>query len=108
MIYELRRYEVAQGRMDELIERFNLHTIRLFKKHGITPVMFLGVSETSPNIFSYFVSFSDRAAQKDAWNSFIEDRERVAIWDESNKNGKLVTDIQSDNYLFSTNHEITV
>lgn len=98
MIYELRKYEVAEGRMDELIKRFNLHTIRLFKKHGIKPVVFLGVSEANPNIFSYIVSFSDKAAQKDAWSSFIEDPERVAIWDESNKNGKLVTDIQSENY----------
>lgn len=98
MIYELRKYEVAEGRMDELKERFHLHTIRLFKKHGITPVLFLGISESNPSVFSYVVSFPDKTAQTDAWSSFIEDQERVAIWDESNKNGKLVKDIHSVNF----------
>lgn len=98
MIYELRKYEVAEGRMDELIERFHSHTNRLFKKHGITPVLFLGISESSPEKFSYVVSFSDKEAQTAAWRSFIEDEERIVIWDESNKNGKLVTNIHSSNF----------
>lgn len=40
MIYELRRYEVAPGRMSELHERFEKHTLRLFEKFGIKPVAF--------------------------------------------------------------------
>ncbi len=98
MIYELRTYEVAEDRMGELVERFSEHTIRLFKKHGIRPVLFLGKNESNPHIFSYVVSFDDNTSQTASWDSFIKDSERITIWDDSNKNGKLVINIESTNF----------
>ena len=98
MIYELRMYNVAHGRMGELVERFNKHTLRLFDRHGISPVLFLGIKEDNPNIFSYVVSFADTKAQIESWKSFLEDKERIAIWNQSNKNGNLVISIDSINF----------
>lgn len=91
MVYEFRTYKVAEGRMEELVKRFQLHTLRLFEKHGINPVVFLGISESNPNKFSYVVSFPDCDEQTKRWKSFINDQERIEIWYKSNKNGKLVT-----------------
>jgi len=43
MIYELRKYKVAEGRMNELHDRFKNHTLRLFKKHGIKTIWALSL-----------------------------------------------------------------
>lgn len=97
MIFEHRQYEVAPGRMTDLIERFKKHTIRLFERHGIEPVLFsIPISETENNVFFYIVKFKDANTMENCWKSFLEDKERIQIWDESNKNGKLVLKIESN------------
>lgn len=96
MIYELRRYEVADGRMNELHERFEKHTIRLFEKFGIKPVAFwISVDENEKNFLTYLLKFESVEAQREAWDKFMKDEERIEIWKKSNENGKLVIDIVS-------------
>nr|VFJ66802.1 MAG: NIPSNAP protein [Candidatus Kentron sp. FW] len=93
MIDEYRTYKVAKGRMSELIERFQKHTLRLFSRHQIQPVIFS--YDESNDMFKYVVSFPSTEAQKASWESFMNDPERVKIWEDSNKNGKLVEGIES-------------
>lgn len=96
MIYELRKYEVAPGRMNELHERFEKHTLRLFKKFGIKPVAFwISVDENQSNFLTYLLQFENLESQSQAWKMFMQDEERIEIWNESNKNGKLVVNITS-------------
>ena len=40
MIYELRTYWAAPGKVDALHQRFREHTCQLFVKHGMTMVAF--------------------------------------------------------------------
>ncbi len=99
MIYEQRLYEVAPGRTQELVERFEKHTLRLFSKHNIHPVIFgVPASKHKENIFFYIVQFNNVEQMKTSWDAFMDDEERKAIWNESNKNGKLVLDIKSEIY----------
>ena len=96
MIYELRKYEVAPGRMDELHERFEKHTLRLFEKFGIKPVAFwTSATNEDKNYLTYLLCFESLDAQKRAWDLFMNDEERIGIWNKSNENGKLVTNIVS-------------
>lgn len=96
MIYELRTYEVAPERMQELHERFEKHTLRLFEKFGIKPVAFwTDTSEEKPSHLTYLLEFESLEAQKKAWDLFMQDEERIQIWNKSNENGKLVTNIVS-------------
>ncbi len=96
MIYELRRYEVAEGRMNELHERFEKHTIRLFEKFGIKPIAFwTSVNLEEKNYLTYLLEFESLDAQREAWNKFMRDEERIKIWQKSNENGKLVLNIES-------------
>ena len=47
MIYELRKYKVAPGRLDELHERFKSHTLRFFcffPSSFPSPVLYIYVS----------------------------------------------------------------
>ncbi len=97
MIYELRKYKVAQGRINELHERFESHTLRLFKKHGIKPIAFwTSVNDENSDYLIYLLQFDDLESQKNAWKMFMEDEERIEIWNKSNKNGKLVIEIISE------------
>lgn len=96
MIYELRRYEVAEGRINELHERFEKHTIRLFEKFGIKPIAFwTSVNLEEKNYLTYLLEFESLDAQREAWNKFMRDEERIKIWQKSNENGKLVLNIES-------------
>lgn len=96
MVYELRRYEVTPGRMNELHERFEKHTLRLFEKFGIKPVAFwTSFVGEDPNCLTYLLQFESIEAQKHAWDLFMKDEERIAIWNKSNENGKLVVNIVS-------------
>ena len=96
MIYELRKYKVAPGRMNELHERFKSHTLRLFEKYGIKPIAFwTSVDEEESDYLTYLLQFDDLEAQTKAWKMFMEDEERIKIWNKSNENGKLVIDIVS-------------
>jgi len=104
MIYELRKYKVAEGRMNELHDRFKNHTLRLFKKHGIKPIAFwTSASDEDTNYLTYLLQFDDFESQKKAWKMFMEDEERIQIWNKSNENGKLVIEIVS-NTLKSTDY----
>ena len=94
MIYEQRIYTVSPGRMPELIERFEKHTIRLFKKFNIKPIVF-GISKDDENKFFYVLEFKDLEQRQDSWKDFMEDEERIKIWDKSNESGKLVINIES-------------
>ena len=98
MIYELRTYKVVEGRMKELHDRFKKHTLRLFEKYGIKPIAFwTSVDDGDENYLTYLLQFEDLESQKRAWKMFMEDEERIDIWNKSNQKGKLVIDIISKN-----------
>lgn len=97
MIYEERIYTVSDGRMPELIERFEKYTLRLFREYDIKPIIF-GISKEDRNKFFYILEFSDMKHFKKSWDGFIQDNKRIEIWEESNSKGKLVTDMQSTIY----------
>ena len=97
MIYELRKYKVAYGRMDELHDRFKNHTLGLFDKYGLSPVGFwTTVEEKGEEQLIYLLKFENLEERESAWKMFMEDKERIEIWNKSNENGKLVTEITSD------------
>ena len=82
--------------MNELHERFEKHTIRLFEKFGIKPIAFwTSVNLEEKNYLTYVLDFESLDAQIEAWNKFMRDEERIKIWQKSNENGKLVLNIES-------------
>ena len=80
MIFELRVYEVASGRMSEMHDRFRKHTLPLFRKHGIDPVLF-GTPEIGEmnNRLTYVVRFESLADRERAWSAFHADEEWRAV-----------------------------
>ena len=90
MIYELRIYDVAPGKLPALNERFAKIAMGYFKKYGFKVVGFwtdeIGIS----NRLIYMLAFDDMAQREKAWKAFLADPDRLKEFAETEKDGPLV------------------
>ena len=90
MLYELRRYDVAAGKLPALIDRFGV-VANKWKDHGIRLVGFwtplLGEKSNQVVYIWGWESFEERTKKMAAWRA---DPERARKWEESEKDGPLV------------------
>lgn len=91
MIYELRTYTVMPGRMADLNRRFADITLGYFSRFGIQVVGFwtneLGGSSDQ---LIYMLAYDSLADREQKWGTFAADRDRLAAFAETEKNGPLV------------------
>lgn len=103
-VYEMRVYYAAEGKLDALNARFRDHTVRLFEKHGIKNVgYFVPEGENPERKLIYFLSFPDRQARDRSFKAFGSDPDWQKAAKESEKNGKLVSKIESS-FLKTTDY----
>ena len=96
MIYELRIYDAAPGKLTNINHRFNDHTMGLFARHGITVTDFWEHAESAADgQLIYICEFADQAAMDAAWESFRNDPEWIAAKAASEVDGELVANITS-------------
>ena len=97
MIYELRTYEAAPGKLPELNARFRDHTLRIFANHGMDVVGFwtYGHGGWSDQLV-YMMKFEDMADRARKWASFGADEEWRRVVAESHRDGSLTTRVRSD------------
>jgi hypothetical protein len=90
MIYELRTYVANEGKLPALLARFRDITIPYFEKYGIQNVGYW-TSNTpgEENHLIYLLAFKDAKQRESAWAGFMEDPQRKADFAETDKNGKL-------------------
>ena len=105
MIFELRTYTTNDGKLDNLHARFSDHTIALFKKHGMTNLIYTTPMDekTASNTLVYVIAHKSRDAAKKSWKAFISDPDWKKAYRNSIKDGKLVTKVQSQ-YLNATDY----
>ena len=88
--FEMRTYTVHEGKMPDLIQRFQNHTRTLFPKHGIESVAYF-LSETQPEQQLTFILGYPSAAERDIrWGNFANDPEWKAVAKASEANGPIV------------------
>ncbi len=94
MIYEMRIYHAAPGRLPDLNARFVNHTLKLWQRFNIRPVGFWTtlIGENN-NDLTYLLEWDSLAQRETAWNAFIADKEWLAIRAETEKDGPLVSSI---------------
>lgn len=91
MIYEWRVYEIVPGKRKLLNERFASHTVRLFKKHGISVVGFWeSMVGGRTNTLYYMLTFKSLGDLEAAWKNFGSDPEWREVVAESEKDGPLI------------------
>ncbi len=94
MIYELRIYHAAPGKLKSLTKRFETTTIKFWDKHGIRPVGFwTPVISGSSNDFYYLLAWQDLGERETKWNAFQSDPEWIEARAQSEVNGPLYTHI---------------
>ena len=95
MIYELRIYDAAPGKLGVLNDRFAKITLGYFEKHGIKSIGYwtdvVGVSGR----LTYLLAFQDLAHRESAWAAFMADPERQQAFAETEKDGPLVARIEN-------------
>jgi hypothetical protein len=94
-VYELRVYYAAPHKLDALHARFRDHTCKLFTKHGITNVGYWVPLDNPERKLIYLVAFPSAAAREKSWKAFGADPAWKKAFRESEKDGKLVTKIES-------------
>jgi len=94
-LFEMRTYYAAPGKMKALHKRFNDHTCKLFKKHGMTLVGFWSPTDEkdAEKRMIYILAHASKDAADKSWKAFREDKDWIKARDASEKDGKLVDKI---------------
>ena len=96
MIYELRVYDAAPGKLGQLSARFRDHTLKLFEKHGVKSIGYwTDERDKDGNRLTYMVAFDDLADMERKWAAFRVDPEWLRVRAESEQGGSLVTKVAS-------------
>ena len=96
-VYELRMYQVNEGKMDALIARFGDHTDAIFKRHNMKSIGYWRPEDSpySQNLFIYVLEHPSREEAKKNWAEFQADPEWKKVKAESETQGALAKHIDS-------------
>jgi hypothetical protein len=118
-VFELRIYYAAPGKMKALHARFREHTCKLFEKHGMTVIGFWTPADATESVklvyraakgdspprevteskdlekLVYILAFPSREAAAKSWKAFRDDSDWKAVKEASEKDGTLVTHVDS-------------
>jgi len=94
-IYEMRVYYPHPGKFEAMMSRFRDHTCALFEKHGMQNIGYFVPTQAPDSKLVYFLGFPDEAAREAAWKSFVADPEWQKVYKESEKDGPLVSKVES-------------
>jgi hypothetical protein len=95
VIYEIREYTTAPGRMPALVTRFTEHTLGFFAKHGME-LTFMSVTELGSNTGNelvYVMQFDSYDDMATKWAAFQADPEWREVRRASEADGPIVASI---------------
>jgi NIPSNAP len=96
MVYELRIYRVMNGRMADLLARFEHHTVPIMARHGFLQVGFwTTIVGRSEQHLTYLLAWESLAQRQEKWDAFLSDPEWLAIRKSTEENGPLIFDIEN-------------
>lgn len=93
MVYELRIYTAAPGKLAELNQRFRKLTLGLFERHGMQVVGFWEPAEPDNSELIYLLAYPSQEARDTAWDAFRSDPDWVQGKAVSEHNGPLTAHI---------------
>lgn len=97
--FELRTYYCYPDRLDELLTRFDDHTLALFEKHGMVNMGYWLPIDNTENKLVYLLGYPSRAARDSSWAAFAEDPEWQRVREASIADGPIIDSV--------TNHFLT-
>jgi hypothetical protein len=96
-VYELRLYQVNDGKMEALKARFGDHTDAIFKRHNMKSIGYWVPEDVpySQNLFIYILEHPSREEAKKNWAAFQADPEWKKVKADSETQGPLANHIDS-------------
>ncbi|MEA5458098.1 NIPSNAP family protein [Arcicella sp. LKC2W] len=95
-LYELRTYYASEGKMQDLMNRFQQHTLKFFYTYNMRLEGFwLPLGENKENKLVYLLSYPSREARDKSWKEFMKDKDWVAVMKNSAINGEIVAKVES-------------
>ncbi|SFB26301.1 NIPSNAP family protein [Algoriphagus aquimarinus] len=88
--FEIRKYYANEGKLDDLIKRFEDHTMSLFEKNGMENVAYFLPTDNTDNSLTYILGYPDENSRDRMWAKFANDPEWQKAKKESEVNGGLV------------------
>lgn len=96
MIYELRIYTCAPGRLPALLKRFETATLKIWEKHGIKQAGFWTVLIGNGNHDLYYLlAWESLAEREKKWGTFMADPQWIAARAESERDGPILANVNS-------------
>ena len=91
MIYELRLYSVAPGRMADVHARFDVHLPVLFERHRVNCVgRWTAIAGPDAPRFVYLIAYQDYVQREAVWANFYQDADWWRIRAETNAGHEMV------------------
>jgi len=91
--FEVRKYYANDGKLQDLLNRFQNHTMKLFEKAGMENIAYFLPVENTDNSMTYILGYPNEAARDKMWQSFMNDPEWKKAYEESHVNGALVKSV---------------
>lgn len=95
MIYELREYYIAPGKVETLHRMFREKLLEFFEKHDIKVVGYWNVKVGENPKLIYLCQFRDFKHFDEAWKSIRSDQEWIEAKKEYTKDGPLTIKTES-------------
>lgn len=97
MLYELRTYHCAPGRLPALLKRFDTITLKLWEKHGIRQAGFwtTEIGESNQRLY-YLLAWESLAEREKKWAGFATDPEWLEKRAETEKDGPIITHFSNE------------
>jgi len=95
-LYELRVYYASEGKFQDLINRFQQHTLKYFYNHNMRLEGFwIPVGENKDNKLVYLLSYPSREAREKSWKEFMGDQGWITVMKNSAVNGEIVAKVEN-------------
>ena len=95
-LYELRTYYASEGKFQDLMNRFQQHTLNYFYKHNMRLEGFwLPLGENKENKLVYLLSYPSREARDKSWKEFMGDKGWIEVMKNSAVNGEIVGKVEN-------------
>lgn len=96
MLYELRIYDCAPGRLPALLNRFENTTVKIWERMGIKQAGFwTTVIGESNHQLIYLLQWESLAEREEKWGAFMADPEWLTKRAESEKDAPIVANVSS-------------
>lgn len=91
-VFELRTYTAHEARLDDVVRRFEDHTMRLLEVHGMENIGYWIPQDPalSANTLIYLLAHESREGATASWSAFFADPQWHAVRDASEANGPIV------------------